>query len=387
MGRSKPTATRRPASAPADQREDVAIAEAISGWFATAARDLPWRRASRARGVLRNPYHALVAEIMLQQTQVSRVIEKFNQFISLFPDVRALAEAPEQDVLSAWTGLGYYRRARNLHAAARQIVADFDGRVPSDPAELRSLKGVGRYTAGAISSIAFGQAAPIVDGNVARVLLRIHGREAASDDKTIQPWLWERAQSLVSAAKNPGAFNEGLMELGATVCVPPPAMPRCEQCPVREHCEAHRAGRELEIPKPRSRSSRKRVLCAVARITRADGSIVVEQRPASGMWANMWQAPTVELSTSETDTAEILDAAKADLARSLNLRASQLKPDGLFEFLATHRHMTFAVFRCAPGSSYAPPRGTFMPIERVRGLALSTPQRRILLGERTGGLI
>ncbi len=335
----------------------------------------------------RDPYHALVAETMLQQTQVSRVVEKFVRFIELFPSVRALAEASEQDVLSAWTGLGYYRRARNLHAAARQIVSEFGGQVPQDVGDLRRLKGVGPYTAGAIASIAFARPEPIVDGNVARVLLRIHGRDAAADDPAVRPWLWEQAAGLAHAAGQPGVLNEGLMELGATVCLPAPATPRCELCPVREHCRARLDGRQMSIPRAKVRAVRTRVVCVSARVTRSDGATLIEQRPDRGMWASMWQAPTDEHVLAHQHPEPDLDAPRRTLARSLGLEADRLLPDGRFDFLATHRHMTFVVFRARARAKDRPARGEFVPIDRIRSLALSTPQRRVLLGEDEGGLI
>src|SRR5690606_18237159 len=159
-------------------------------WFHDHAREMPWRILPR------DPYHALVSEFMLQQTQVSRVLEKFPAFLARFPTLRHLARADEQDVLAAWSGLGYYRRARNLHAAARAIADRFDGRVPASADDLRSLPGVGRYTAGAVASIVFNQPVPIVDGNVARVLIRLEGRDLAADEG--QPWAWTRAAELVA---------------------------------------------------------------------------------------------------------------------------------------------------------------------------------------------
>jgi len=190
---------------------------------------------------VRDPYFSLVSELMLQQTQVARVIEKFTEFVGRFPTVEALARADEGGVLAVWSGLGYYRRARHLHRAAREIVARFEGRVPTTVEELMTLPGVGRYTAGAVASMVFGRAEPLVDGNVARVLVRIEGRECSAAEGVA--WAWERAGELVRIAEapkgqsakrsllGPGVFNEGLMELGAVVCVP--RGPRCGVCPVR----------------------------------------------------------------------------------------------------------------------------------------------------------
>lgn len=356
---------------------DQTIAFSVERWFASAKRDLPWRVASGLPGQKRDPYHALVAEAMLQQTQVSRVVDKYRAFIAALPTVRDLAAADEQRVLALWTGLGYYRRAKNLHAAAKTIVERFGGGVPRDVESLRTLKGVGRYTAGAVSSIAFDEPAPIVDGNVARVLLRVHGRDVASHDKSVQGWLWERAGALVSAAGSPAAFNEGLMELGATVCVPPPAAPACLLCPLKSVCVAHRDGRELEIPRPKARATQREAFCATVVVRRGDGAVVLEQRAhAGGMWAGMWQAPTLE-------SPEAMPA-RAELARAVGLKAPALRQRETFEFSATHRKMVFTVYDADAPAGWTPARGRFVETSRLAELGFGTPQRRVL--ELTGNL-
>jgi A/G-specific adenine glycosylase len=357
---------RRAASAPpvADGEGDAGIALAVERWFTGAARALPWRTSPR------DPYHALVAEAMLQQTQVSRVIDKYRAFIEAFPTVQSLAAADEERVLALWTGLGYYRRAKNLHAAAKAIVERFGGLVPRDVESLRTLKGVGPYTAGAIRSIAFNEPAPIVDGNVARVLLRVHGRDAASDDKAAQPWLWERAGALVLASSSPAAFNEGLMELGATVCLPPPASPACLLCPLKGVCAAHRAGREMEIPRPKTRAERQAVWCAVAVVRNASGGVLLERRPAGGMWAGLWQAPTLESSRAMP--------TRTELARAVGITARSLCLRERFEFLATHRRMTFDVYDAALPAGLVLTRGELVgPLEAAER-SISSPQRRAL---------
>lgn len=317
----------------------------------------------------RDPYLSLVSEAMLQQTQVSRVIEKYGEFVGRFPTVESLAAADEHEVLGLWTGLGYYRRARNLHAAAKMVVAEFGGSVPREVEELRSLPGVGRYTAGAIASIAHGEAAPIVDGNVARVLLRVHGKDAASDDKNVQAWLWERAEAMVRVADEPGVFNEGMMELGATVCVP--GTPRCGECPLRETCVARREGRELEIPRPRTRGTRRDVHCATVVIRRSDGAMVVEQRGDNGMWAGMWQAPTIERGDRPPTATEA--------GRAVGVAAKNLERSETFEFLATHRRMAFEVYRVSVADGHVPKRGEFRGRAAIARLGMSSPQRRVLL--------
>jgi A/G-specific adenine glycosylase len=353
------------------------IAREVEAWFARGHRDLPWRGPIGAR---RDPYAVLVSEVMLQQTQVSRVREKFPEFLARFPTIAALADADEAAVLAAWTGLGYYRRARLLHRAAREIVARFQGRVPGEVEELRSLPGLGRYTAGAVASIAFGQPAPIVDGNVARVLARLtlDGRAPAQaeDDH------WARAQALVQGARSPGVFNEGLMELGATVCLPAPASPRCDACPLAAWCAARLENRAEEIPPPKPGAKVRRMWCASVRVRDARGRVLIEQRPGEGLWAGLWQAPTVE---------SMKPLTRAGAARALGLAASALREAERFEFRATHRRMEFIVFDAteAGASALADREGAggksagreWAGRAELRARGLSVPQRRILLAE------
>lgn len=230
---------------------------------------------------------------MLQQTQVARVVPAFERFMASFPNPAALAAAPEATVLAHWQGLGYYRRARLLHAAARQVVDVHGGRVPTDAQALRELPGVGRYVAGAISSIVAGAREPIVDGNVARVLLRVHGCRDAPDEPATVRWLWERAGEWVIEAHDPSAANEGLMELGALVCSP--RAPQCGTCPLARRCKAHRARMVDEIPAAKRRSApapRDRSLVRMDTIVAVHrGRIALEQRSQSGLWAGLWQMP------------------------------------------------------------------------------------------------
>lgn len=346
--------------------------DALARWFRANARTLPWRGPI---GEQRDPWAVLVSETMLQQTQVSRVLERFPRFMRRFPTAQALAAAPEHDVLAEWAGLGYYRRARNLHAAARMIVDRFEGVVPRTVEALLELPGVGRYTAGAIASIAFGDAAPIVDGNVARVLLRVHGREVRADDRAIQPWLWEHAAKLAAAgAKGMGAgvVNEALMELGATVCLPAPAMPRCESCPLRAACAAHSAGTQSRIPLPKAAASRRAVYCASAVVVDARGRVLLEQRGDDGMWAGLWQTPTIE----RTDRAP----TRAQLARTLGLAAAELHACGGFTHITTHREVEFAVYgvQWSSAARNRTRKGTWVEPVRLHEFGMSNAHKRVL---------
>jgi A/G-specific adenine glycosylase len=333
------------------------IARLVQAWFRTAGRDLPWRRPGARTG-----YAALVSETMAQQTQMARVAAAFGRFMERFPTVESLATADEQEVLAAWSGLGYYHRARHLHAAARAIVAQHGGQVPSEVSRLRALPGVGRYTAGAIASIAFGRSEPIVDGNVARVLLRLSGRAEAPDDPVTVHWLWEEAKHLVEAAADGGAFNEGLMELGAVLCTP--RAPRCVACPLAPHCKARLMDATNAIPAPKRHAAR-RTLHQQVVVLRRGPAILVEQRPARGLWAGMWQAPTIE-SDAPLDRATIL--------KWLSPTVASINEVGAFIHLTTHREVRVRVFSAASASR----RGRWIRASERSELPMGQAARRAI---------
>ncbi|MBL9149230.1 MAG: A/G-specific adenine glycosylase [Phycisphaerae bacterium] len=331
------------------------VAAAVEAWFARAGRTLPWRE-------VRTGYTALVSEFMLQQTQVSRVVPKFEEFMRRFPTVAALAAADEQAVLAAWQGLGYYRRARLLHAAAKAIVERFGGRVPETVDDLVTLPGVGRYTAGSIASIAFGQRVPIVDTNVARVLLRVAGREGASGDPAIVAWAWDEATRLVEAASDPARLNEGLMELGATVC--PASTPACLLCPLAALCRARANGEVGPVRAKPTPTRRTRVYHHVVVVRRGD-ELLLERRASTGLWASMWQAPTVEHDS-------LLDVD--ELAPRLALRVTGLSRVREFEHQTSHRTVVFVVHEARTRSR----DGTWAARAALAEYPLSNPMRRIL---------
>lgn len=336
-----------------DSKNDQEICVSLEAWFKDAARPLPWRTD------VRDPYRSLVSELMLQQTQVSRVLEKFEPFLERFPTLEALAAADEDEVLGEWSGLGYYRRARMLHACAKAIVDEHDGAVPRDVESLMALPGIGRYTAGAIASIVFGDRAPLVDGNVVRVLQRLHNNPAPQTDKETVKWAWSRATDLVEASGDPGVLNESLMELGATVCTPKNI--QCRRCPVRDVCKAFEAGTTESVPPPKERAKRKELFCASVLVKDESGRVLVEQRDASGLWGNMWQVPTIEREDRASEVDEIGEGA--ELVES-------------FVHQTTHRIVRFDVYRCdgievRDGQS-------FLELERIESLGISNAQRRIL---------
>jgi A/G-specific adenine glycosylase len=298
------------------------LADRVETWFAGHARDLPWRHN-------RDAWSALVSEIMLQQTQANRVAERFDAVMRMFPTPSAMAAAPIDALLLHWQGLGYYRRARNLHAAANHIVEAFDGRTPDDAPSLLMLPGVGRYTAGSIASIAGGHREAIVDGNVRRVLCRVFGDGGRVGDRALEQRTWARAQELVEACTSPAHCNEGLMELGATICTP--RAPRCDACPLSACCKARQMGSPEAFPKPKAPTPRpvEHVTCtAVLRGRR----VLLEQRPADGRWASTWQV--------HTHIAEVQTAGPGYLPDGIELP----KRHGGFDHILTHRHLRVRVF-------------------------------------------
>lgn len=242
----------------------------LLSWYDTNKRDLPWRRT-------RDPFRIWVSEIMLQQTRVAAVLDHYQRFFHQFPSLAALAKAREQQVLTAWSGLGYYRRARMLHRAAREVVRDYKGRIPKTSAELQQLPGIGRYTAAAIASIAFREPLAVVDGNVERVLSRISGQQLGVAA------CWDQAQRLISPDR-PGDFNQAMMELGATVCLP--QSPVCRSCPVKRHCSARG---QLANRKPRATQHRAQRHVA---LVRRPNAILLKQRSRSqSVMPGLWDLP------------------------------------------------------------------------------------------------
>ena len=261
----------------------------LLAWFDRHCRDLPWRRD-------RDPYRIWVSEVMLQQTTVATVKARFDAFLTAFPDLPALAAADEQAVLRAWEGLGYYRRARNLHATARQLVADHGGELPDDPQVWAGLPGVGRYMVGAILSQAFDRRLPIVEANSLRVMCRLFGREGDTTRGPIRRWLWEIAERLLPR-RRAGDFNQALMELGALVCTP--SKPRCPRCPVAAHCVAFREGRQDRLPTKSKRPMTVDVR-EVAVVVRRGERVFLVRRPEAGRWSNMWEFPHGEIPGDES---------------------------------------------------------------------------------------
>jgi len=326
-------------------------------WYDAHHRHLPWRVVA-ADGAP-DPYHVLVSELMLQQTQVATVVPYFHRFLEAFPTLADLAAADEQRVLKAWQGLGYYSRARNLLAAARRVMRDYGGKLPADRRQLLSLPGIGPYTAGGVSSIAYGRREAAVDANVARVLCRL---DLIEGTWALQQ-LGLRAQEILprgAAMARIGDFNSALMELGATVCKP--RRPDCAACPVRRHCEACAAGAQERIPA-------RRVKAPVPRVRRwtycvaSDRRWLIEQRPSRGRWAGLWQFATLD----------------ADAPHRLGVAVTAPAPLMQFTHALTHRRYHFQVLLCrAKRPRAALPAGRrWMTLAGLKDYPLPRPHARI----------
>ncbi len=328
---------------------------ALCTWFEREQRDLPWRRQ-------RSGYTALVAEAMSQQTQVVRVIKQYEAFIAQLPDVYALAAADEEAVLRLWNGLGYYRRARNLHAAAKRVVQDYHGEVPLEAEHLRGLPGVGPYTAGSIASIVGGAREPIVDANVLRVLQRWDADSGEVSDKQTIDRCWSRAKELVLQAKQPGVFNEALMELGATICTP--RSPKCKVCPVARYCQAHKQGRQNEIP-PVRKASQTPTEYHHAVVLHRRGAVYVDQRDASGLWAGLWQPPTIEAPRK---------LRPSSFCNRLPMRIERPQLRSEFEFKTSSRRVIFRVYTGVTRIR----SGRWQQIDALDALPLSSAHQKVL---------
>ena len=351
-------------SLPSPQRI-AAVRRRLLAWYDVHQRRMPWRAVPPQQP---NPYDVLVSEAMLQQTQVATVIPYFERFIDAFPTVHELAASDEQAVLNLWQGLGYYRRARNLRKAAQVVVDEFGGQVPATVDELMRLPGVGRYCAGAVASIAHGTPAPIVDGNVKRVLARLDHLTDAVDLPAVERELWALAEAYV-APKRAGDFNQAVMELGATVCTP--TSPGCAACPLATLCEAKKHGDAETLPKRLPKRKPKAVTHTVVAIERR-GAYLFEQRPNAGLWSNMWQLATHEdasFAASKDVTAWVHERY------GLHTEASSASSMASFKHQTTHRTITFQVWRVAvSGGRLRPGMGEWRRLDQVCDLPLAKPQ-------------
>ncbi len=299
-------------------------------WFRTHQRPLPWRKHYR-------PYEVWISEIMLQQTQVATALPYYDRWMKTFPTIGSLAKSPEKKVLKGWQGLGYYSRARNLHSAAKTIVTAHGGKFPSDYETILALKGVGRYTAGAVASIAFNQERPIVDGNVIRVLSRLYA--ITGEDKEL---IWTLQEKLIPKGKA-RFFNQSLMELGALVCLP--REPRCGDCPVKAYCKAFTLGKTGEFPAPKDRKKTVRV-DAGAVILERSGRFFLHRRPEGAIMGGLWEFPEWKIGRDEKLPLKIvLEKTRQRAKKDLGTELPRLTHAGVIRRAYTHHQEKLQVFR------------------------------------------
>ena len=323
------------------------IQRRLLDWFLRHRRDLPLRRD-------RSPYRVLLAEVMSQQTAAEAVGPYLERFLQRLPDVPALAAADEQEVLALWQGLGYYSRARHLHRAAREIIARYGGRVPGDPAELRSLPGVGPYIAGAVASLAFGRDVAAFDANAARVLSRLCDVERATPDL---------AQSFVPPGRA-AQWNEAVMDLGALVCVP--RAPRCALCPLADLCGGRRAGRAAALPVRAQRRPKPEVEVTTLVIRDGGGRLGLVQRPAAGLLAGMWEFPSIEEGVSPPAVAR----------RHGLVLSGEVRPLPPLRYVFTHR-----IWNVRPHRAVGAGPIRWVTPEELPGVPMGGPSARLLQAE------
>jgi len=300
----------------------------LLAWYAKQGRELPWRQT-------RNPYRIWLSEIMLQQTRVEAVIGYYQRFLENFPSVEHLAAAPQAAVIDLWAGLGYYARARNLHAAAKLVVEQFGGIFPPSPEELQRLPGVGRSTAGAIAALAFEQRAAILDGNVRRILCRLFAWQEPPRSSAAEKQLWQWAEELTPQARVHD-YTQAIMDLGATVCLP--RKPFCDSCPLHELCQARRLGLEQQLPL-KQKTKPVPIRYETALLLEREGRYLIRRRPANGLLGGLWEFPTVSL--ADGDAAE----AKLQLLMHEFAVSGELQPLGSIQHLYSHFRLVLQLYR------------------------------------------
>jgi A/G-specific adenine glycosylase len=343
----------------------------LLAWYDKQGRkNLPWREKISA-------YYVWVSEIMLQQTQVKTVIPYFNQFIARFPTLIDLANASEDAVLHQWTGLGYYARARYLHHTAKTIVSTYQGLFPSTLETLQSLKGIGRSTAGAILAIAFNQQAAILDGNVKRILLRFYAIEGLASDTKINQQLWAIAQQH-TPAKRTADYTQAIMDLGATVCLR--TKPLCHICPISRHCQAYLHNKQSELPTPKTRTSTPLRTTYVLIFHHAKtNTVLLEKRPATGIWAGLWSFPECPMRTNITQWSQ----------DQLNLRVDHFQRLQKFKHVFTHFQLNISpvyilMHRKKETSFLNSKRYIWYSLDKPIALGLPAPIKKLLQSLKEG---
>lgn len=349
------------------ESEAQTVAGRLLAWYDAHARVLPWRAQP---GEYADPYAVWLSEIMLQQTTVAAVGPYFRTFLERWPSVGALAAAPLDDVMRQWAGLGYYSRARNLHACAQAVAGEHGGRFPDTEEGLRALPGIGPYTAAAIAAIAFGRRATVVDGNVERVVSRLFTIEAPLP--RAKPEIRAKAETLTPDLRA-GDFAQAMMDLGATVCTP--KRPSCNRCPIASFCSAREAGIEETLPRRIARKERpvRRGACFV--LTRSDGAMLLRKRPAKGLLGGMMEVPTTPWAEAEIDEAALSLHAPA--------AAKWQRVPGLVEHTFTHFHLVLTIFVGEVSARVAAKaEGVWIADEDIGGEALPSVMRKVVAHAR-----
>jgi A/G-specific adenine glycosylase len=310
----------------------MALQNDLLAWYDQHAADLPWRENH-------DPYRVWLSEIMLQQTQVETVKPYFARFLSAYPTIEALAAAPLSDVLKLWEGLGYYSRARNLHQAARAVVSDFGGRFPKTVEGLQQLQGIGRYTAGAIASIAYGEAAPVLDGNVIRVFARLIDLADDVTQPAVKERLWKLAEEWLPSQR-PGDYNQALMELGRTVCNPRNTL--CDECPLQAHCLAFARGTQAQRPVKKAKTATPHYDVTAGIIWNQGGQVLIAQRPLDGLLGGLWEFPGGKLESDET----LPECLKRELREEMAIEVEVGELFTVVQHAFTHFKITLHAFTC-----------------------------------------
>ncbi|MGW8224814.1 MAG: A/G-specific adenine glycosylase [Anaerolineales bacterium] len=320
----------------------IQFGDILLDWYQTHARSLPWRNQI-------DPYLVWISEIMLQQTQVETVIPYFKRWVEVFPTIDSLASASQQEVLAVWEGLGYYSRARNLHRAAQHVRAEYGGHLPREVNQLCQLPGIGRSTAGAIASIAFGMDEPVLDGNIRRVLARLFDVREPSRSAAGEKRLWELAQAHIPPGKA-GDYNQALMDLGALVCIP--QHPRCEVCPLNTICAAYASGMQEERPIRLSKPTPPHHVVSSA-IIQKNHQVLIAQRPPDGLLGSMWEFPGGKVEAGE----DLITGLKREICEELGVEILVGSPFGVYHHAYTHFRVTLHAFFCKLNGSQ--PRSIF----------------------------
>jgi A/G-specific adenine glycosylase len=350
---------------------DPSFSQAVVEWQRSHGRHtLPWQNT-------RDAYRIWLSEIMLQQTQVAAVLGYYARFLERFPTVQALADAPSEDVMAHWSGLGYYTRARNLHACAKRVVLDYGGVFPSDPALLAELPGIGRSTAAAIAAFSAGARAAILDGNVKRVFARVFGINEYPGIKPVEDALWRRAEALLPEDDGIEAYTQGLMDLGATLCTR--SRPDCARCPLQARCVAFATGRQAELPvrKPKKATPEKRTAMLVI----VDGGqVLLEQRPDSGIWGGLLSLPEVGGHVPVEDEDDLFDTADMARAAAQFGEVEEVQALGHLVHVFTHYRLHIAPFMvrlAARGGASG--RHLWWKLDAIAQAPLPAPVKKLLV--------